>query len=87
MVFLPSSRKGKNVFVCFSKGVLALSTEVEFFSPFWSAFGLQDVIFCSWMELLASISATKQKLERYQSQNLRILRFLNCYMYADNVVM
>lgn len=60
MVFLPSSRKGKNVFVCFSKGVLALSTEVELFSPFWSAFGLQDVIFCSWTELLASISATKQ---------------------------
>lgn len=41
--FLPLSRKGKDVFVCFSKGVLAILTVVELCSLILSVFGLKDV--------------------------------------------
>lgn len=71
ILFLPSSPKGKVVFVCFFNFFLAFLTVVDFlelFCWFLSAFGLQDVCFCSRLELLTSISATTKQNEHYKSE-------------------
>lgn len=81
IVFLPSSRSPEDIFVFFSKGVLAFLRLVGFFSLIFLALGWQDGCVSSLPELSSSKSATEQQLNILKLYNIRML-IVYCTNYS-----